>query len=71
MPTRTDAPDDTAVDEGEAARMLGLARETVARMRRHGTGPKHFRIGCRTIRYLPAEVRQWRAALRHRKAERP
>lgn len=70
MPTSTATPDDAAVDEGAAARMLGLARETLARMRRRGMGPKHFVIGRRRVRYLPSDVRQWRAALRDCQAER-
>lgn len=56
-----DIAPDRALDEGEAAAIIGCCRTTLARMRKAGTGPKHFLIGSRP-RYLPDDIAAWRAA---------
>lgn len=45
--------------EGALAKALKLSRWTVAGMRRTGTGPPHYRIGPRTVRYHRDDVAEW------------
>jgi predicted DNA-binding transcriptional regulator AlpA len=52
--------DDFPLDEGEAAKLIGSARPTLAKMRRQGRGPQFFKVGER-IRYLRGSVLKWRA----------
>lgn len=53
--------DDKPLDEREAAALLKINHETLGRMRRAGTGPRHFMIGSR-YRYVRSAVLEWRAA---------
>lgn len=52
------------VDPETAARLLGLSRQTLARWRCTGLGPRFVRLG-RTIRYEPAELARFIAARTH------
>lgn len=43
----------------QAARVLGLDLQTLARWRAQGTGPRFVRIGQRTVRYRWSELVEW------------
>lgn len=43
----------------DVARMLGVSKATVERMRYDGTGPKWVRVGKKNIVYRPEAVREW------------
>ncbi|WP_198374040.1 helix-turn-helix transcriptional regulator [Neoroseomonas rubea] len=58
--TANHAPE-RALDEGEAAALLGCCRATLARLRRAGDGPPHYMVGKRP-RYVLHDVAAWRAA---------
>lgn len=47
----------------EAARHIGLAVATLAKMRSWGGGPRFLKLG-RSIRYYPADLDAWLAARR-------
>lgn len=57
-----DGANDVSTDTRGAARILGLATEGLAAIRRRGGGPPYYRIGSRAIRYRLADVRAWIAA---------
>lgn len=61
MAKTAEAAPDPALDEGEAAALVGCCRATLARKRRDLTGPPHFMLGARP-RYLLSDVVAWRAA---------
>ena len=46
------------IPETEVRARFGLSRTTMWRMRADGTGPKHYKIGPRTM-YDPADLRAW------------
>ncbi len=43
----------------QASDLLGLQPATLKRWRVVGTGPKYIRIGRRTIRYRPADIKHF------------
>lgn len=45
----------------EAARVVGLAPNTLAKLRMSGKGPKYAKNG-RTVRYTPAWLKDWMEA---------
>ena len=47
----------------EVAEWLGVPMETVRRWRKHGDGPRGFKVG-RHVRYDPTDVRAWLDAQR-------
>jgi excisionase family DNA binding protein len=48
----------TILREREAASLLGVSVQTLRRLRKAGTGPRHFRIG-RNILYRRGDVIAW------------
>lgn len=59
--------DRIAVNEAEAAELLGFCRDTLRRYRREGTGPVFARVGgaeTGPVRYLVADLRTWIEASR-------
>lgn len=57
--TTTDL-DHTTWSPQQTADAIGTARQTLAKWRCEGRGPKYVRVG-RNIRYRPADVHQWLA----------
>ncbi|UZF92685.1 helix-turn-helix transcriptional regulator [Bosea sp. NBC_00550] len=53
-------PPEQLLTSRETAERLGLAENTVARMRCHGTGPEFLKLG-RAVRYRWRDVEQWLA----------
>lgn len=53
-------PDHLTWSPQQAADAIGAARQTLAKWRCEGRGPKYARVG-RSIRYRPADVHQWLA----------
>lgn len=51
-----------ALDTAQAAAYVGLAPNTLEKLRHYGGGPRFVRYGRRAIRYLKADVDQWLAA---------
>jgi len=49
-----------ALDEAEAADLLGLARKTLQNHRTRGTGPVYSRMANGRIRYRETDLMQWR-----------
>ncbi|MEM8575730.1 MAG: helix-turn-helix domain-containing protein [Pseudomonadota bacterium] len=43
----------------EVAELVGLSVNTLKVHRREGTGPKHVRLGHRTVRYRRGDVDAW------------
>lgn len=52
---------EAAIDTAGVARLLDLAPITLYQWRRHGAGPRFFRIG-RSVRYRLGDVLAWRDA---------
>jgi predicted DNA-binding transcriptional regulator AlpA len=44
-------PQSPWLDEHQAANYLGVSHSELAKKRRAGVGPKHSKLGARTIRY--------------------
>ncbi len=55
-----DHQDDDLIDPAEAARLLGLKKDTLEFWRWKGTGPQHRVIGTRSVRYLRADILAYR-----------
>lgn len=53
-------PDHVTWSPQQAADATGVARQTLAKWRCDGHGPKYVKVG-RSIRYRPADVHQWLA----------
>ncbi|GMV07924.1 MAG: hypothetical protein AMXMBFR53_41990 [Gemmatimonadota bacterium] len=50
---------DRLLNEAEAARFLGVEPLFLRTRRVRGGGPKYMRLGHRTVRYAPADLREW------------
>lgn len=57
--------DQTNYRAPDAARYLGLAESTLAKMRLRGDGPAYFKAG-RAVIYARAELDRWLTSLRRR-----
>lgn len=55
----TNLHDDDILRPPEVAERLNTTVGTLRWMRHAGTGPKHFKIGPRSVRYLRRDVEQW------------
>lgn len=44
---------------GEAARILGISKVTLQRMRSAGTGPRYVLLGQRRIAYRSTDILDW------------
>lgn len=53
--------DDRLIPAADLPAYIGLAKQTLARMRHEGKGPKFVRVG-RRIFYRSSDVREWLAA---------
>lgn len=51
LPMTTTPPVSPLLTPAEAARLLGISIRALARRRRQGTAPLHFRIATSTIRF--------------------
>jgi predicted DNA-binding transcriptional regulator AlpA len=54
--------DDEILNETEAARLVGITRSHLRKLRLAGAAPKHWHVGPRQLRYLKADVLAWRTA---------
>ena len=65
-PTREDAEMETVLLTPQgAAKLLGLAEQTLARWRVRGEGPRYQKLGGR-VRYSATELERWVAERTHR-----
>ena len=62
---RLRAPDDAMLAAADAAKYLGLALQTLAKMRLSGGSPAYFKLGRRVL-YKRADLDAWVAARRRR-----
>lgn len=46
------------IDTTEAARLTGLSKSTLEKMRVTGTGPRYLKLG-KIVRYRPDDLEQW------------
>lgn len=53
---------DALLSRAEAAAFLGIAPKTLANLATKGDGPPFFYIGPRSVRYLQADLHEWREA---------
>ena len=54
-----------ALDSGAAARRMGLATSTLAKMRLSGTGPQYYKLGRRVV-YRCADIDAYMESRRRR-----
>ena len=59
-----------AVNDADAARILGMSRKTLANWRSRGVGPIYLKYGGRqgAVRYTIADLKTWRNAQRHNRS---
>ena len=60
--------EDELLTEREVASIVGVTARTVRQWRYEGTGPRHFRVNARLVRYSRFELEQWLAGLREAQA---
>lgn len=58
------------IDDGRAAEILGIARQTLRNWRLAGLGPRWLRIGPRSVRYRMADVEAFAEAGERREIAR-
>ncbi|MFZ0889581.1 MAG: helix-turn-helix domain-containing protein [Candidatus Binataceae bacterium] len=51
--------DDVILSEAEAARLIGIAKETLNNWRRRGTSPPFFRVSGGVVRYSRRKILDW------------
>lgn len=61
-------PIEPLLREGDVAKILNVSVQQVRTMRRINTGPKVTRIGARTVRYSPSDVREYLTSFRPKQA---
>jgi excisionase family DNA binding protein len=64
-PTSTQVGDNVVLTTEQAARYVGLAKQTLAEMRVKGNGPPFYKSGRRVV-YKPSDLDAWLAARRRR-----
>jgi len=52
-------PIEPLLREGDVAKILNVSVQQIRTMRRINTGPKVTRIGARTVRYSPSDIRAY------------
>lgn len=52
-------PDEPLLSEDDTAKLLKVARRTLQDWRFRGIGPRFVRMGRRTVRYRPQDVREY------------
>ncbi|HOE11970.1 MAG TPA: helix-turn-helix domain-containing protein [bacterium] len=52
-------PDLTLLKQREASKIIGVSPRTMELWRRRGTGPRFAQLTRRSIRYDPADLRDW------------
>ena len=62
------SPIEPLLREGDVAKILNVSVQQIRTMRRINNGPKVTRIGARTVRYSPSDVREYLTSLQPRQA---
>lgn len=57
-------PIEPLLREGDVAKILNVSVQQIRTMRRINNGPKVTRIGARTVRYSPSDVREYLTSFR-------